>query len=100
MIVRVFTLLLLLLLLPLHVVADRADHVDAQRLLERGEILSLTVILERARAAQPGRVVEIELKRERAAWHYELEVLAADGRVWELLLDARTGELLKRELDD
>lgn len=93
-------ILLLLLLLPLQSSADRDDHIDARRLLESGEILPLTVILERARAAQPGRVVEVELKRERAAWHYELEVLAADGRVWELLLDARTGELLKRELDD
>lgn len=92
--------ILLLLLLPMLSLAGRADHVDARQLLESGEILPLTVILERARAAQPGRVVEVELKRERAAWHYELEVLAADGRVWELLLDARTGELLKRELDD
>jgi uncharacterized membrane protein YkoI len=76
------------------------DHVTARRLRESGQILPLEQILERARARQPGHVLETELERKRDRYVYEVEILDADGWVWELKFDARTGELIKLERDD
>lgn len=76
------------------------DHVTARKLRESGQILPLEQILDRARARQPGQILETELERKRNVYVYEVEILDADGRVWELKFDARTGELMELELDD
>lgn len=80
--------------------AAEDDHVTARRLRESGQILPLEQILERARARQPGQVLETELERKRDVYIYEVDILDADGWVWELKFDARTGELIKLERDD
>lgn len=80
--------------------AAEEDHVTARKLRESGQILPLEQILERARARQPGQVLETELERKRDMYVYEVEILDADGWVWELKFDARTGELIKLERDD
>ena len=77
-----------------------SDHVAARRLSESGEILSLEKIAERARAEKPGEILETELKQKRGRYIYEVEVLDAGGRVWELKLDARSGALIKLEKED
>jgi len=86
----------------LYMPATRADddHVRARELSQRGEILSLEKIAERARATHPGKLIDIDLEREHGLWIYEVELLDDQGRVWELKLDARNGELLKKEQDD
>lgn len=77
-----------------------SDHAEAKRLRQSGEILPLEDILERARKARPGKVLETELERERGRYLYELEILDANGQVWELKYDARSGELLRHGPDD
>ena len=72
----------------------------ARRATERGEILPLTVIFERALARFPGRVLEAELERKRGRWVYELKVLDAGGRLFEVFLDGSTGEVLEHEEKD
>ncbi len=81
-------------------VADSDDHVRARKLRESGEILSLEQIVERARAAKPGEVIETDLDRKQGRYVYEVEILDSMGRVWEVELDAKTGELLEIEQDD
>jgi uncharacterized membrane protein YkoI len=76
------------------------DHVRARALSQRGEILSLERIAALAKARHPGKLIDIELERKRGLWIYEVELLDDQGRVWEMKLDARTGELLKLEQDD
>jgi uncharacterized membrane protein YkoI len=76
------------------------DHVTARKLRESGQILPLEQILERARARQPGQVLETELERKHDVYVYEVEILDADGWVWELKFDARTGELIELERND
>lgn len=93
-------LLAALLLLPVLSLADSSEQRQARDLVERGEILPLTTIITNTRAAQPGRILEVELKRKRDVWLYDLEVLDAQGQIWELLLDARTGEVLQRKRED
>lgn len=92
-------LLLVALLVPLLVMAER-DHERARTLLESGEILSLEQILANIRAEYPGRPLEVKLEQEKDALIYEIELLDDDGKVWELELDAVTGELLKREREN
>lgn len=76
------------------------DHIRARELSQRGEILSLEKIAERARAVRPGKLIDIDLERKGGLWVYEIELLDDQGRVWEMKLDARNGELLKLEQDN
>lgn len=76
------------------------DHVTARKLRESGQILPLGQIIERARARQPGEVLETELERRRGGYVYEIEILGPDGWVWEMKFDARTGDLIELERDD
>lgn len=77
--------------------ASDDDHEAARKLLQSGEILPLETILEKARAIQPGQVLEVEFETKRGRYLYELEILDEAGVVYELKLDARNGELVKRE---
>lgn len=76
----------------------RADEV--RKLKESGDIMPLEGLLKRVRQDYPGRVIEIELDEEDGRYVYELEIVDEDGIVWEIDLDARSGELLERERDD
>ncbi len=76
------------------------DAATVRRLRESGEILPLEKILERARKERPGEVLETELERKGARHVYDVEILDAQGRVWELKFDARSGELLRQKQDD
>ena len=76
------------------------DHEEARRLLESGDILSLESVLQKARAIQPGKILEVELETEKNQKVYEIELLTSDGRLLELLFDARTGKHLSTEVED
>ena len=83
--------------------ADRDDHDRARRALEAGEVLPLSEILAAVEAAQPGRVIEVELERDDGRWVYELELVAPDGRLVEIEIDAATADILdieREEADD
>ncbi|MFV3076543.1 PepSY domain-containing protein [Niveispirillum fermenti] len=74
---------------------DIDDHDLARAALERGEIMSLRDIMEMAERGYPGRLLEVELEIKRGRFVYDIELLSPDGRLIELLYDARTGELLR-----
>jgi uncharacterized membrane protein YkoI len=76
------------------------DHVVARQLLESGKILSLEDIVVRARTHKTGEILETELEFKHDHYVYEVEILDAGGQVWELKLDAGTGDLIKMERDD
>lgn len=81
----------------------RYRHGERERvreLREAGAILPLETILERARAHRTGRILEAELERHRQGYVYEIEMLDAQGRVWELTLDAGSGVLLEDHRED
>ena len=65
-----------------------------------GDILSLQQILQNARQLHAGRVLEAELEESRGGVYYEVEILDANGEVWEMNFDARSGELLGEEQED
>ena len=78
--------------------AEKARKKRAQQeafaAMQRGEILPLTRILALAQAKVPGDVVEVEFKGGPV---YEVKILTASGRLREVVLDARTGNLIKIE---
>lgn len=76
------------------------DARQARALLDAGEILPLETILERARAVQPGRVLEVEFESKGERHIYEVELLDEHGVVHELELDARSGTVLKSKQED
>lgn len=78
------------------------SHVEARKLQAAGEILSFEKIAEIARSIKPGDILETELERSRKSgiYIYEVEILDAKGVVWELDINAKTGELIKIEIDD
>ncbi|MGB5833071.1 MAG: PepSY domain-containing protein [Thiohalocapsa sp.] len=88
-----------LLLAAMGIAADPHDHDRALAALERGEVRPMSEILTAVGGEVPGDVVEVELEREHGRWMYELKVLAPDGRVLEVLVDAATAEVLGLESD-
>lgn len=73
------------------------DHDEALEARARREALPLPRILEIARDAVPGEVLEVELEREHGRLIYEVEILSNSGRVRKVEIDAQTGAVLEVE---
>lgn len=73
---------------------------SASALAAKGQILSLEKISRLAKSYKPGEILEVELEKKHGRYRYEVEILDTSSQVWELKLDAKTGQLLKMELDD
>ncbi|QAU50213.1 PepSY domain-containing protein [Bradyrhizobium guangzhouense] len=69
------------------------DHDDARRAVEAGEIRPFADILNVVKRKLPGEVVGVKLEREAGAWMYELRVVDDHGRLFEIHVDARSGEV-------
>jgi uncharacterized membrane protein YkoI len=70
-------------------------HDEARRALESGEIRPLSELLAEIEARFDGRVIETELERDSGRWIYEFKLLPPTGRLFELKIDAATGEVLR-----
>ena len=73
-----------------------AAQQTARQALKQGRYVPLENIVRDALQRHPGKLLEVELDDG----IYEVEILRADGVVIELDYDARSGALLKTELDD
>lgn len=69
------------------------DQDDARRAVEVGEIRPLVDILNAVKGKLPGEVVGVKLEREAGAWMYELRIVNDKGRLFEIHVDARSGEV-------
>jgi len=78
---------------------DHEDHDRAFRALREGEARPLADILEKVEEQFGGDVVGIEFERENGRYVYELKIVAADGRLREVYVDAMTAEILSGERD-
>ncbi len=65
-----------------------------------GTLLSLDEILERLEVPGSSRILEVERERRAGRLFYEIELLLPDGRVEELLVDPRTGRVVRREYEE
>src|SRR5262249_18412299 len=73
--------------------AKARDHDDARRAVERGEMRPLAEIFAKLRGKLPGDIVRVEVEHENGEWQYELRTVDAQGRLFEVLVDGRTGEI-------
>lgn len=89
-----------MMLSPLYSAMADDDYIEARRLLDSGEILSLEIILENVRQIFPGKVLEVELEKEGRNIVYEIEVLGDNGVIEEIYIDAKTGNQLISKEDD
>jgi uncharacterized membrane protein YkoI len=89
-----------MILSPLQIAMADDDYIEAKRLLDSGEILSLEVILKNVRQIFPGKVIEVELEKEDGQIVYEIEILGDNGVITEIYIDAKTGKLLLTKEDD
>lgn len=80
--------------------AAEDDHELAKRLSDSGEILALEEIVRHARSAKSGELLETDLEHKQGRYIYEVEILDKAGQVWEVKLDAASGQLIEMERDD
>jgi len=73
------------------------DHDAALSLRERGEILSLEELMRRMDLGEDARILEIESAIEHGRALYEIELLERGGRIRKILVDARTGAVVKEK---
>ncbi len=67
----------------------------ARAALEAGLILPLETLFRSVERRYTGRIIEAELHETGGAWSYEFQLLPANGAIYELELDARTGAVLR-----
>ena len=74
---------------------DRDDlrREDVRRAVEAGEIRSLAEIIAAVRGKLPGEVAGVEIERKEGRWRYEFRVVDSRGRLFDVYIDARTGEI-------
>jgi uncharacterized membrane protein YkoI len=82
-----------LLLAPASALADARDHDAARRAVESGEARPLTDILEAVRGKLPGEIVRVKIERREGLWLYEFRIIDGKGRLFEVYVDARSGEI-------
>lgn len=70
------------------------DHDLARQLVLDGKIQSLENILDKAKAKQAGRLLEIELEKVNGKWTYEVVFLNDKGEIVELYFDAKSADFL------
>lgn len=75
--------------------ADSGDHDAARAALQRGEVRPLAELLTAVRDKLPGEVVGVEIERKDGRWFYEFRVAGKGGRLFEVYVDARTGDIAR-----
>ena len=93
-------LMVSILIIPAAVIAKDIDQDDAKALRQQGKILPLEQILQAAQSQHPGRVIQVELEKQRGRYVYEVEIADSNGQVWEMKIDASDASLLSQELED
>lgn len=89
-----------LLLAAAPVLAEEIGPGAAKEMLARGEILPLKTIVEKAEKLKSGKLLEANLRKKKGVLIYKLEIVGADGVVWELKFDAKTGALIQVEEEE
>ena len=80
--------------------SEELEQAEIRRLVSAGKVLPLEALLARFPPEEYGKLLDLEVERERDVIVYELEFLLGDGRIVEIEVDARTGEILGREIED
>ena len=78
-----------------HVTAgDARDEDRALHAVQKGEILPLGRVIASLHDAIPGEISGVELENENGRWIYEFKVISAEGRMLEVRVNAKTGQVI------
>lgn len=72
---------------------DELRRDEVRRAVETGQIRSLADILKAVREKLPGEVAGVEIDRKDGRWRYEFRIVDGQGRLFEVYIDARSGEI-------
>jgi uncharacterized membrane protein YkoI len=72
---------------------DEVRRDEILRAVESGEIRALADILKAVRGKLPGEVAGVEVERKDGRWLYEFRVVDGQGRLFDVYVDARSGEI-------
>lgn len=88
-------------LATVNVKADDDDLLEMQMLSKEFGLITLEQAKAKALAAKPGVVTDAEIERRKFSkgWDYEFEIVDADGREWDIDVDAKTGKVTKIRRD-
>jgi uncharacterized membrane protein YkoI len=75
----------------------RNDHDRARLAVEQGEARPLADILAKVRPDLGGEVAGVTFHRRSGRWVYEFRVIGHAGQMAEVVVDATTADILKRE---
>lgn len=91
--IRAAVLATAILAVPVFAPAHPRDHDEARRAVEAGEARPLTEILAIVSGKLPGEIVRVNMERQHALWVYEFRVVDSKGQLFDVHVDARTGEI-------
>lgn len=100
---RIFHVLPVACMLSLTLPPINATAKDLDRLrdaVKRGDVLPLSVLQEKLRISYPGDIIKVELDEDDGRFIYEFKVLQANGRLYEIEMDAKDGTILDVDDDD
>jgi uncharacterized membrane protein YkoI len=105
-IARLATLIIAATIVSIVPVAARSEKhgpKQARRLVQRGEIVPMKQIVEKAERLKAGKLLEAGLHRtKKRRYVYTVEILDTRNNVWEFKFNGKTGELMtmKEEKED
>ncbi len=73
--------------------AEPHDQDKVRQAVTSGEIRPLADILGAVRDKLPGEVTGVEIERKNGRWLYEFRVFDRAGRLFEVYVDAQSGEI-------
>lgn len=81
--------------------AGTEDPAKMRTIAEAAGLISVEEATAKALAAKPGTIIEVELDDRKwpQGWDYEFEIIDANGKEWDVDIDAKTGEVRKVKAD-
>lgn len=86
---------LCVLFLTLAAPTDARDHDRARDAVRSGEVRPLGEVLGPVRSRYPGRLLDTQLSRQGNNWVYRIKILDRAGKVRVVIVDARSGRILR-----
>lgn len=91
---RLLPLVALLSLLAPGMASPSSAAAGARRVVAQAEVVPLPRVLRTIAERWPGRALQAERRQQAGRPVYRIKWLARDGKVWEIVADAGTGQIL------
>jgi uncharacterized membrane protein YkoI len=85
----------------MHTATADDDFEEMESIAKAFNLIPYEEAKTKALAAKPGVIEEAELENRKfkKGWDYEFEIIDADGKEWEVNIDAKTGKLTSIKRD-